>query len=363
MCSPPKPRENLAGLRIDVYYQSQPRGQPSKIMHKFLVQLHDACQRLRLNRTRLMVGVSGGADSVALLCGLQALSADGGLLLHAAHLNHLLRGAASDADAAWVRELCRSLKLPLTEAVFPVAQAAQEEALGVEEAARSARYAFLAKAAVDAGCPIVAVAHTADDLAETVLHHVLRGTGLAGLRGIPEERDLEGVRLARPLLRITKRCLQEYLQTERISYREDATNLDTRFTRNRIRHQLLPQLREQFNPKVDEALRRLGLQAEEAQNALDSAAQYFLDRALREAQHQRCSLHWQVLAPLGRHLVREVLAALWRRQGWPRQRMAFEHWQALADATIHGGAVCVPGGVVARRDGKLLVIESGRQIT
>ena len=229
---------------------------------------------------------------------------------------------------------------------------------GIEEAAREARYDFLVETAGTLRCTVVAVAHTADDLEETVLHHVLRGTGLAGLRGMPAERRLsKELRLVRPLLAVTRVSVLEYLATQGQGFREDVTNADVGYTRNRLRIDLLPRLRAQYNARVEEALCRLARQAEEAQAALASAAGYFLERAIDSAHRGGCTLKWQALAQLDRHLLREVFAELWRRQDWPRQHMGFEHWQSLAKITLEGGAAALPNGFHARRTGKLFVIE------
>jgi tRNA(Ile)-lysidine synthase len=229
--------------------------------------------------------------------------------------------------------------------------------LGIEETARDERYAFLERAARDAGCGLIALAHTADDQAETILHHVLRGTGLAGLRGMPPRRRLDsGILVVRPLLETQRPLVLDYLHTIGQNFREDVSNRDEAYTRNRIRHSLLPLLARDYNPEVRTALRRLGRQAGDVQDAFESIAAELLERVLESASAVECRLKWQPLSGTPRHLVREMLALLWRRQDWPRQGMGFDQWEELARVALDGGAATLPGRIDARRDGRWLVI-------
>ena len=141
-----------------------------------------------------------------------------------------------------------------------------------EESARDVRYVYLQQVATEQHCGFVAVAHTADDQVETLLHHILRGTGLAGLRGMPAEREFGESRLIRPLLTVRRADVEAYLTAIDQPFRSDATNAEERFTRNRIRHILLPLLRERFNPQVDAALLRLGEQAQDTTRVLHAIA-------------------------------------------------------------------------------------------
>jgi tRNA(Ile)-lysidine synthase len=217
----------------------------------------------------VVVGVSGGADSVCLLRILRDLALDQDLWLTVAHLNHGLRGADSDADAEFVAALAAEWGLPLALERIDVAELARAGRLSIEEAARQARYAFLARVARAAGAPRIAVAHHAGDQAETVLMHFLRGSGVAGLRGMLPIMPLSDYRtlgedlagdktppyLVRPLLSATRAEIEAYCRECALSWRTDASNADTRFYRNRLRHELLPVLA-QYNPRIDEVLAR-----------------------------------------------------------------------------------------------------------
>jgi len=191
--------------------------------------------------SRLLCAVSGGVDSVVLLDILFTLARQEGFALGIVHADHGLRGESSRKDAEFVQNLAQELKLPLFLETLPVRQYAQEHGYGVQAAARKLRYAFFRRSARRFQATHFAVAHTADDNAETVLLHLLRGTGLEGLGGIPPQRSLvPGCLLIRPLLAVRKAQLLEYAHQRGLSWREDPSNRDRRFRRNRIRWELLP---------------------------------------------------------------------------------------------------------------------------
>jgi len=211
----------------------------------------------------LVVGVSGGPDSLCLLHLLLSLRQEYELRLHVAHLHHGARGAAADADAEFVKRLAAEWGLPVTIEERDVPALAREHGLAFEEAARRVRYAFLARVAAELNTGKVAVGHNADDQAETVLMHLLRGTGLAGLRGMLPFTSLKEYRLLapflqrpapstsiiRPLLRVPRAEIEDYCAEQGLEPRFDRSNLDTTYFRNRLRHELLPLL-EDYNPNI-----------------------------------------------------------------------------------------------------------------
>ncbi len=298
---------------------------------------------------------------MALLCGLDELRSDLKLDLHVAHLDHQLRGQAARNDAERVERICHSLAVPCTIGRADVAGLAQSTGRGIEETARDERYQFLEETARARGIRTIALAHTADDQAETILHHILRGTGLSGLRGIPRMRELSaGIRLLRPLLDVERSVVLDYLMYRGQDYCEDASNRDEAYTRNRIRLQLLPLLARDYNPHISEALRRLGRQAAETQAAFETLAVDLLERVLESSAGDECRLKWQPLVTVPRHLIREAMAQLWRRQDWPRQKMGFEQWDELAGIALSGGAASFPGKIDVRREGRWLVLRIDR---
>ncbi len=230
----------------------------------------DFTANVRSNLERLggigrgVVAVSGGADSVALLRALGDLPVSD---LVIAHLNHRLRDRESDEDAEFVAQLCPHL--PHRIEAIDVAGLAQASGDNLENAARRARYDFLARVARETQAAWIATGHTLDDQAETVLHRLIRGSGLRGLRGIAAKRELvAGIALLRPMLNVSRSDVIEYLQTIGQPWREDTTNRDSAFTRNRIRHEALPLLRT-FNPAIAETLARTAMQADEVYDHIE----------------------------------------------------------------------------------------------
>jgi tRNA(Ile)-lysidine synthase len=239
--------------------------------------------RLILPGATVVVGVSGGVDSVAMLRVLHQLSVEPSrrYRLAVAHLDHGLRDQAA-ADARFVAELARTLGLPYFGRQCDVRAHALATGQGIEQAGRQLRYDFLFETARQLESVCVAVGHHADDNAETVLHRILRGTSLHGLKGIAIRRRLlagEDVELARPLLACRRSDIELYARQEGLTWREDASNADIHYRRNFIRHELLSAIREKFNARADEALLRLAQHAAEIDAFLASQAQALLAAA------------------------------------------------------------------------------------
>jgi len=207
----------------------------------------------------LLVAVSGGPDSVCLLHILIELRGELGIRLHIAHLDHQLRGAESEADARYVSDLARRLDIPATIEQRDVKAYQGQQHLSPEEAAREVRYTFLAQVAKSIGADRVAIGHTADDHIETILMHLIRGTGTTGLQGLqpssPWQSSKSGLTIIRPLLPVSRQETADYCSSHQLMPRIDASNLSLSPLRNRIRHQLMPLLKS-YNPQVAEALLR-----------------------------------------------------------------------------------------------------------
>ena len=305
-----------------------------------------------------LIAVSGGPDSMALLRAAQLYTQQHGGAISCGHVDHQLR-PESGADSVWVASQCRTLGVPcLVERVELSHSGGLRTA--IEEQARNARYAALIRLAHACHATAVVTGHTADDNAETVLHHLFRGTGLRGLSGIPEVRDLsEGLALWRPLLNIRRHEIMTWLTELHQPSLVDSSNTSDAFTRNRVRHELLPWLERELNPRSVEALQRIAEQAGEWQSWIESEAQRCLTAALIEPATEVVRLHREILTAAHPALLRECFVRLWVRQGWPRQAMTAEHWQRLAEVCQDGGppAVQMPGGRDVRRRGAMIVIE------
>lgn len=293
----------------------------------------------------VLCAVSGGADSLCLLHFLHALAEERDFALHAAHFDHRLRGEESTADAFFVETRCKLWKIPFHLGSADVAEAARRAGTGVEETARALRYAFLEETAGAIGADVIATAHNASDNAETVLLHLIRGAGLQGLTGIPPRRD----RLVRPFLTTAREEIEFYLREQGVAWREDSSNADDTYTRNFLRHRLLPVL-EELNPRflsgMERTIRLLRqdndfLNAQAAQVA--ALARWAEDDLVIEARH--ISSAPAAIAP---RAVRTLLARL----GNGSTDYASAHLEAVVDLARGDDPSAVaflPGGLMAQR--------------
>lgn len=309
----------------------------------------------------IVVAFSGGPDSTALLHALVAVRYGSTPPLIIAHLNHMLRGEESDADEQFVRQMHGRLSssaasIELRCERIDIAKQAEIEGANRESIARRERYAWLGRMASETGADWVATGHTADDQAETLLHRLLRGTGLQGLRGIAARRPLcDGVELVRPMLHVRRADVLAFLEQRGLPFRQDSSNFDISLTRNRIRHELLPLLANDYNPAVVRILGQLAEQAEEMHGTLSQLAEKLLADAELPRAGGRLIFNQDRLSAAPRHLIREALRLAWTREGWPLGEMGFADWDRLADV-VQGErrAVDFPGGITARMQGRVV---------
>ena len=314
----------------------------------------------------LVVGVSGGADSSTLLYSLNRLRDVCGIDLHVAHLNHDFRGEEADEDARFVEALAHELGLPVTvEKRDPIAYQRERRISSFEQGAREMRYEFMANVAHQVGAPAVAVGHTSDDLAETVLLHILRGAGLHGLRGMTETAawpwpvGLDTPVIFRPLLDVAKAETAEYCRELGRDYRQDSGNLMFRFTRNRVRRQLMPRLAEEYNPRVRDALVRLAGTAALDLDYLESELERVWPELVASTGELADMGVGNPMVTLRRQPLNDLHPALRRRalrrayvavNGDPR-RLRENHLQAMAEFTAQdraGGTLNLPAGITLR---------------
>jgi len=262
----------------------------------------------------VLVAVSGGADSVALLFLLQSLVSDWRLRLHVLHVDHQLR-ADSSGDAAFVRALGARFGVPVDVVTVTV-----DPRGSLEAAARAARYAALETCAARIGASRIALGHTADDQAETVLMRLVQGAGVRGLAGIPPLRG----RIIRPLIEIRRSTLEAELRRAGLRWLEDPTNRDPKFLRNRIRHELLPLLADSYNPEIAGGLVRMAALARDTVTALDRTAAAELDR-LSVWSDGAVTLPLDTLRALPRQVAAEVLRQAAGRLGSRAPLRAWVH--------------------------------------
>jgi tRNA(Ile)-lysidine synthase len=321
---------------------------------------------------RLAVGLSGGADSVALLRALADRSAELGLVLHVAHLHHGLRGAEADADRDFCRDLALALNLPFHESHVDTAAAAQPNpaagnpAESIEEAARRLRYRWFRTLLSESPLDAVATAHTRDDQAETVLAKFLRGAWTEGLSGIHPVVQFPEGRVLRPLLGATRPDIEAYLGALGQTWREDSSNRHLTFTRNRIRHELLPLL-EGWNPRLREHLAQMAQLAREEEawwetEVLRIAPQFILPgRPVRgggRAAAEGLAIEVSRLAELPVALQRRVLRHAAERLG---ATLDFPGTEAMRDLALAGraGQKCELAGLAGERTHRELRLAPG----
>lgn len=296
---------------------------------------------------RVVVGVSGGADSVALLSVLKEISRSLPLELHVAHLNHLLREDAGE-DAAFVQRFARELGVPVTIGYARVSRLAGIKKMGIEDAGRWARYRFLRCVADRVDAQRIAVGHHAGDQVETVLLNILRGAGPAGISGMLPRRGI----VIRPLLGVTRMEIEEYCGARFLAWRTDASNLTTDYQRNRIRLELLPYLRQKFNPGVDRAILHLaGIMG--AENAfLDELTGRILRRVMLERGKGELAMHLEEFLSLPLAMRRRLLRRAVREAGGSLRDLGSRHIDECLDflgKALSGGEIQLPHGVRVRK--------------
>jgi tRNA(Ile)-lysidine synthase len=311
------------------------------------IRKHDMLPR----GARVLVALSGGPDSVALLHILRTLEARGELVVAgAAHFNHQLRGAEADADESFCRDLAAGTGIPFLAGRADVAARARESGRSLEDAARQARYEFLNEAADSAGADAIAVGHSLDDQAETFLLRLIRGAGPAGLAGI---RPRAG-RVVRPLLDISRAELRQYAAEHGLGFRDDSSNADVRIPRNRVRLELLPLL-SQFSPAIAATLAREAALAREDEEFLDRLAiESAASIVLVESGNVTVDVAGLTALPpaLASRVTRKAVAA-----AAPGRFIGFQHIDdllELARSGAEGAAASLPGVTAVRRGSRIV---------
>lgn len=295
---------------------------------------------------RVVAGISGGADSVCLLYLLKDLQKSLDFSLLAVHVNHQLREGEAERDEAFVRELCAREKIPFYGISVDVGRAAREEGISLEEAGRNVRYESFSQVCRKENGNKIALAHHQDDLAETMIHHLARGTGAAGLCSL---KPLSGCRI-RPLLCLTRQEVEAYLKERKIPWQTDSTNLEDHYTRNKIRHHVIEYLNQEINPRTVEHMAQTAQELGELEE--------FLEQVLEEKKGAYCVKRekgYFLRESLGRENSflggKLILGILKEISGQSRDftREHVEKVQELLKKQV-GKQVSLPYGLYARRD-------------
>jgi len=310
------------------------------------------------SRDAVLVGVSGGPDSMALLYILNTLATEFSLDLGVAHLNHCLREDASERDAAFVDSVALKLNLPIYAEKVDILKYGKEKCLSVEEAGREIRYAFFDKVSDTHGYDRIALGHHCDDNAELVLMFLLRGSGPLGISGIPPVRD---ERIIRPLIDLTRSEIMNYLTARNISFVSDHSNTENRYLRNRVRHQLIPALKASYNPNTVETINRLSRIVRDEDRWADEIMEPILENAFLAKSEGCLVLAIDILKGLHIAAKRRLIRKAISRVKGDLRRITFLHIEAVvdllnADPSERTLFLHLPRQILVRRDrGKLTI--------
>jgi tRNA(Ile)-lysidine synthase len=315
---------------------------------------------------RLVVAVSGGGDSVCLLHILVRWRKELGIELHVAHLNHQLRGAESDSDASYVSDLARRLDVSATIERRDVAIYRDQKGGSLEEAAREVRYSFLAEIARRIGTSKVVVGHTRDDHIETIVMHLLRGTGMTGLCGLqprsvlPYGENSSQLEIVRPLLELTRQETLDYCQLYKLAPRSDSSNVSPSFLRNRVRLDLLPVLKN-YNPSIDKALLRLADIAVDDISFIEEKASLLWKELARE-EGGVIYLDMSKTAALPCAMQRQIFRRAVKQLRGNLKDVEADHIEAMMDflSKPAGKKLCLPDGLTLSTEYGRLVLASAQ---
>jgi len=290
----------------------------------------------------IIVGVSGGPDSVALVKILHTINASKGLHLRllVAHLNHQLRGKSAGEDAQFVQDFAAKLSLPCMVKEADIQKIAEQTKCSIEEAARIERYRFFQEAAREHNATLIALGHTADDNVETVLHRIIRGTGTVGLGGIPIKRPLvpdSPIQIIRPLLFTWRKEIIQYLRNERLNYRTDESNYETIYLRNKIRLDLIPLLENQYNPNIKNTLNQFCQIFNTNNEYLSAEAKKTLKNATIKGDRERYVIDARFLKKQPKILQHLVVQEILNNLQIPLKEITYEHYTTILDEIAKAG--------------------------
>lgn len=302
---------------------------------------------------KVLVGVSGGVDSLALLDALHRLSQKEGWQVFAAHLDHQFRGKESEEDAHYVQEFCAVRGIRCRAEARNVPQWIEENQANPQEAARQIRFSFFHDVADHWSIPKLALAHHANDQAETILMRVLRGTGIEGIAGIPVSRQDGSLTIIRPFLSFAKKELEEYCRFSGITPRTDSSNFKKSYHRNFLRLEVIPWLEKEVNPSVQEALNQLGMIAREENDYLEQISGEMLERIMKSKQENKIVIKGKLFLTfhlaLQRRMIKLIFSYLVKEQG----NFGFVHIDSILEWMRQGrnaSRLELPQGIDVRKE-------------
>jgi tRNA(Ile)-lysidine synthase len=357
----PKPiaREVLTYTLPDVK-QLAPRLLKNPVIRKFLVAIEDFLKtRIYIEKGfRIVLAVSGGVDSVVMLDCMALIADKLGLQIYIAHFNHMLREKESDLDVELVKNLADQYNLQFLHSSGNVKAFSQKNNISIEHAARTLRYNFFERTTRNLDADLMATAHTSDDSVETFILNLLRGSGLTGLSGIPEVRKfVKNVLIIRPLLAFSKKEIKNYAELRKLKWREDESNQLLNYTRNKIRLDLMPKLRADYNPAVDDIITRTARLIYGADNLIKELVKKHLVPVVVDVTPERFSLKVPILQTHEEFMQGEIIQAAWLKyfRLQPLSLSAVDRIMSIFDKQS-GTQVEIGSGYFALKDRNIVII-------
>jgi len=307
---------------------------------------------------RVLVGLSGGPDSVTLLHVLCGLKKEYSLNILVAHLDHKFRGEESRGDRRFCEELAEKYGIEIVSDEIDVPKIAKEKGISPEEAARFERYDFFKRVAKERGMGKVAVGHTMDDQAETVLMRIIRGAGMSGLGGISPVKEMQGFTILRPLIEASRKEVEDFISENDLKFRKDSSNEKTIFTRNKIRLELIPLLEKDFNPNIKEVLSNM---AENLQIENDFLKRYARRKfkSVSKIKQDEISIDLKKFKKQPEAVRKRILRAGLEELKGDLRRLTYQHWkeiEELIDSRPVNSIVDLPAGISVIKDRASIIL-------
>ncbi len=337
-----------------------PKHKKNSLISKFL----DTVESFLKNRIfvekdyRIVLAVSGGVDSVVMMDCMAHLSEKIGFRIYVAHFNHTLRGKESDLDVDFVKNLSKQYNLQFITSSGNVKSYSQKNNLSIENAARILRYNFFERTSRNLEADLLATAHTSDDSVETFFINLLRGSGLTGLSGIPETRKfVKNVQIIRPLLNFSKNEIKKYAEFRKLEWREDETNILLNYTRNKVRLELIPKLKEEFNPSIEEAILRTAKLIYGADSVIHGLVKKYMTPVISDVTTDKISIKIPILQTHSEFMQGEIIQSLWMKyfRLQPLSLNAVDRILSLCEKQT-GTQIEIGAGFIALRDRNLIII-------
>jgi tRNA(Ile)-lysidine synthase len=300
----------------------------------------------------ILVGVSGGPDSVTLLHVLDSLKKEYSLNILIGHLDHKFRGEESAGDRKFCEELAKKYNLEIIWEEIDVPKAAKEKGISPEEAARFERYDFFKRTVKERGMDKIAVGHTRDDQAETVLMRIIRGAGMKGLGGISPVKDIQGNKIIRPLIEVSRKEVEDFISEAGLKFRTDSSNEKSIYTRNKIRLELIPLLEKDFNSNIKEVLANM---AENLQIENDFLSRYARRKfkSVSSIKHEEILIDIKKFKKQPEAVRKRILRAALEELKGDLRRLTYQHWkeiEELIDSRPVNSIVDLPAGISITKD-------------